>query len=133
MLYHLAAHSTGAADDRDFTKRNSNKETRTPAKSGNLMRFGRAGNNFLRFGRNDMLNSLDDQDASAMLLMDRPNVRASNSFLRFGRTKPSKVFVPAGDIWPLMNQQQQPETQQQHLLSENEEYEEETPDTAMDM
>lgn len=107
MLYHIAA-ETSKGLERELTKRNSNKETRTPAKSGNLMRFGRAGNSFMRLGRNDggLGAEVDDQ-----MLMERPQIRATNNnFMRFGRTfnapqQPPNVFVPAGAIWPLMHQQ----------------------------
>lgn len=104
MMYQAADNNQGL--DRGLTKRNSNKETRAPAKSGNLMRFGRAGN-FMRFGRNDgLMSSNEEGTVDQDMLMERPQIRSTNSFLRFGRTPPqSSVFVPAGAIWPLMHQQ----------------------------
>lgn len=110
MLFHLAAlkqEQDAAATGKAKRNTAAPKETRTPVKNGNFMRFGRAGNSFMRLGRS---NSDDDQaemDPMDVLMM-RPQIRASNSFLRFGRAQ-SPVLVPAEAIWPLpMWQQQQP-------------------------
>lgn len=111
MLYPEVAAETSKGLERELTKRNSNKETRTPAKGGNLMRFGRAGNSFMRLGRNDGHSLAEDDQEMAAMLMERPQIRATNNnFMRFGRTfnappQPPNVFVPAGAIWPLMHQQ----------------------------
>lgn len=128
MLYHMAA----TAEDNskgvglELIKKNSNKETRTPVKNANFLRFGRAGNSFMRLGRSENRNmDMEDQDV-AMMMIERPQTR-SNGYLRFGRAyppqQPAKVFVPAGAIWPLHHQQQpfgQEEDQEEDLQPEGE-------------
>lgn len=74
------------------------------------MRFGRAGNSFMRLGRSEGSYNAEPQDQNELqagpmeVLLMRPQIRASNSFLRFGR--PSPGSVPAEAIWPLWQQQQ---------------------------
>lgn len=124
MLYHMA--TEGTSDER-MTKRNTNKETRSPVQNTNFLRFGRAGNSFMRLGRSNgwqgTSNNDDDQELSASMLMERPQIRAnSNGFMRFGRTyKPQPMkFVPAGAIWPLqqLGQEEYLEEEEEPVLDQ---------------
>lgn len=78
-------------------KRNANKETRTPVKNSN----------FLRFGRNN--GEANGEDENPNVFINVPQIRSSNGFLRFGKSSAAyskPQFIPAGAIWPLMNQQE---------------------------
>lgn len=114
---------------RELTKRNSNnKETRTPAKTGNnFLRFGRSGS-FMRFGRNNneglvhllaKMNRAEGQQE----VMERQQ-RASNGYLRFGRNYPSQgnVLLPAEAIWPLDQQRQQEKEERIPIYGQQEEF-----------